>query len=365
MNGKLIQVERGKTRSSNLELYRIMCMIMIVAHHYVVNSGLSKGIMLDNPTISNSLYLWIFGMWGKTGINCFLMITGYFMCKSQITLRKFLKLMLQICFYNVIIFLVFLVVGRETITPVRLTTLVIPIWGVTTSFVGCFILFWLTIPFWNILISHMTKRQHQLLLSLLIIFYSILPLLPTFPVDFNYVTWFGVIYLLASYIRLYPHRIFSHTRLWGFTSIASIFMAILSVYVMFRFKGEHHHFFVSDSNKFLAVAVAVSTFLWIKNINIPYSRLINTIGASTFGVLLIHANCDAMRQWLWKDTVNCVGHYNLPIWQLIGFSIGVVLSIFITCIIIDFIRIKVIEEPFFRWFDKKQRFVKLTRFLTE
>ncbi len=29
-----------KTRSSNLELYRIVCMIMIVAHHFVVNSGL-------------------------------------------------------------------------------------------------------------------------------------------------------------------------------------------------------------------------------------------------------------------------------------------------------------------------------------
>ena len=27
-------------RSSNLELYRIVCMLMIVAHHYAVNSGL-------------------------------------------------------------------------------------------------------------------------------------------------------------------------------------------------------------------------------------------------------------------------------------------------------------------------------------
>ena len=27
-------------RSSNLELFRIFCMILIVAHHFVVNSGL-------------------------------------------------------------------------------------------------------------------------------------------------------------------------------------------------------------------------------------------------------------------------------------------------------------------------------------
>lgn len=343
VDNQAYKIGGGKTRSSNLEFYRIICMLMIVAHHYVVNSGLSKGIMLDNPTSCNSLFFWIFGMWGKTGINCFLMITGYFMCRSHITLRKFLKLMLQICFYNVIIYFIFLLCGMESVTPLRLIKLVMPIWGVSTSFVGCFILFWLTIPFWNILVNHMTKRQHQLLLSLLLLFYSILPLIPTFPVDFNYVSWFGVIYLIASYIRLYPHPVFQKTHLWGLASIASVLMAIASVYVMFRFKGEHHHFFVSDSNKFLAVAVAVSTFLWMKNINISYSKWINTIGAASFGVLLIHANSDAMRQWLWKDTIDCVGHYDADFYWL--YAIGCVLIIYAVCTIIDIIRIKTIETP--------------------
>lgn len=31
---------RGGVRSSNIELFRILSMLMIVAHHYVVNSGL-------------------------------------------------------------------------------------------------------------------------------------------------------------------------------------------------------------------------------------------------------------------------------------------------------------------------------------
>ena len=29
-------------------------------------------------------------MFGKTGINCFTLLTGYFMVKSNITLKKFL-----------------------------------------------------------------------------------------------------------------------------------------------------------------------------------------------------------------------------------------------------------------------------------
>ncbi len=48
-----------KIRSSNLELYRIICMLMIIAHHFVVNSGLTlpEGPMMSNPTDVNTLFL--------------------------------------------------------------------------------------------------------------------------------------------------------------------------------------------------------------------------------------------------------------------------------------------------------------------
>ena len=97
--------------------------------------------------------------------------------------------------------------------------------------------------------------------------------------------------------------------------------------------------------KILAVVVAVSSFLWFKNIDIVYSKLINSIGASTFGVLLIHANSDAMRQWLWIDTVNCVGHYDLPPLQLTIYIISSTTIVFIVCIMIDKFRFILIEKP--------------------
>lgn len=75
----------GKVRDSNIELYRIITMLFIIAHHYVVNSGL---ISADGPIYSDisswrSIFLLLFGAWGKTGINCFVLITGYYMCKSK------------------------------------------------------------------------------------------------------------------------------------------------------------------------------------------------------------------------------------------------------------------------------------------
>lgn len=92
--------------------------------------------------------------------------------------------------------------------------------------------------------------------------------------------------------------------------------------------------------------------MFFKNIQVKNNRVINTIAASTFGVLLIHANSDTMRQWLWKDLLDVVGHYNSSLMPL--YALGCVLAIFIVCVLIDIIRINLIEKPFFRWWDKHE-----------
>lgn len=348
-----------KPRSSNLELYRIVCMLMIVAHHYVVNSGVASadGPLQSDFTSGNSIFLTLFGAWGKTGINCFLMITGYFMCTSKITLRKFIKLMGQIYLYKLLIFPIFLATGYETLSAFRIIKLAMPFWGFSDGFTSCFIIFWLTIPFLSIFVQNMTKRQHELLLLLTLGVYTLLGSIPTFDVRFNYITWFGIIFFIASYIRMYPLPIFDKKKFWGWMTLLSVLLACASVLGLRLLFGERTgigYYFLSDSNKFFAVAVAICSFLWFKNMNIKYSKVINAFGAGTFGVLLIHANSNAMRQWLWKDTVDVIGHYTtLPLGQLILFSIGVVLTIFIVCNLIDQLRIATVEKWFFNWYDRK------------
>lgn len=345
-----------KPRSSNLELYRIVCMLMIVAYHFVVNSGLSDQIQ-NAPTSLKSIFLLLFGAWGKVGINCFLMITGYYMCTSRITLRKFVKMMAQIYFFKFVLFVPLYLIGYESLTMVRLLKLLTPVSGLGTSnFVGCFIVFWLTIPFLNILIRNMTKRQHELLILLSLLVYTVCGTIPHFDVPLNYITWFGIVYFIASYIRLYPNSVFDRKTMWGWLTIMSVALALLSIVGMQYLFGKTMgrpaaHFFIVDCNKVFAVAVAVSSFLWFKNMKIRYSKVINAIGASTFGVLLIHANSDAMRQWLWYDLINCIGHYSLSLGSLVLYSLGVVLAIFVVCSILDQLRCKFLEIPFLRWYD--------------
>ena len=96
----IVENKRGGQRESGIELFRITSMLVIVAHHYIVNSGVMDAVNEVNAVTGSSLFALLFGWGGKTGINCFVLITGYFMCTSRITLKKFLKLLLEIEFYN-------------------------------------------------------------------------------------------------------------------------------------------------------------------------------------------------------------------------------------------------------------------------
>lgn len=339
---------RKKIRSSNLELYRIIVMLLIVAHHYVVNSGLFETIMNSPMTVSSSVMI-LFGAWGKTGINCFVLITGYFMCKSSFTWQKLLKLYLQITFYTLIIYGIFCITSHEVLSIRNILSKLWPVKSIANGFVSCFLIFYLFIPFLNVFLNNLGKSYHLRLIILLLFSFSLLPSIPGFSLTFNYVGWFIVLYLIGSYIRSYGVNIKVSHSFWGWLTLISIFIAsicVLSITYL-KHKGYIHslspYFLIHDSNKILSLAIAVSSFMYFKDLKIPHSRLINAIGGATFGVLLIHANSDAMRSWLWRETVDCVGNYSDDAIWTSTYAIGCVLVIFIVCAGIDWFRGKFIE----------------------
>lgn len=107
---------------------------------------------------------------------------------------------------------------------------------------------------------------------------------------------------------------------------------------------------MADSNKLLPFLIALSSFMWFKDLRIPYSKLINVIGGATFGVLLIHANSNTMRQWLWRETVDCMGHYAGSLLWIVGYAVISVLIIFIVCAGIDWFRSRYLEPCYMPWF---------------
>lgn len=125
------------------------------------------------------------------------------MCKSQITLRKFLKLFLQIFFYNIVITAIFMIAGYEPISVKSIVKNAWPIMDIGKSFTSSYLLFYMFIPYLNILIANIERRSHGQLIMLCLLIYSLLGQVPFIDVRMSYVSWFCVLYFIASYIRLY------------------------------------------------------------------------------------------------------------------------------------------------------------------
>ena len=158
--------------------------------------------------------------------------------------------------------------------------------------------------------------------------------------------------IVAAYIRLYPKKWYSDNYTVSICLIVSVILSWISVVVLafICFKTgkeiQNCYYFVSDSNKLLALSTAVFSFLFFDNIKMKYHKFINVVAASTFGVLQIHTSSDTMRTWLWKTVCDNVGAYDTSHW-LLHVVVCVVMVFF--CVYIDrYCENKYFGGPFFR-----------------
>lgn len=351
-----------KVRESNIELFRIIAMLLVVLHHFVLHSGF--GDMYDMSHITaNMVLLQMFGAFGKFGINCFTVITGYYMIKSNWKLKKFLKLYLEILFYNFGINLLLLMCGyQDSFTPRYIIThIFLNIFSLDSSYPATMLMMYLLIPFMNLLAKHMSKKQYLWLLSLLLFGYSIIS---TFSIINNvgdYISWLCIVYMVGGYIRLYPCKLFESKWIAGLSAFISIGLMLASIVVV-DFVGVKlgfdNYYEMCGVNKILPLIGSVSLFVLFLNIHIKPSRIINCIASATFGVYLIHDNNGIMRQWLWKDFLHNTTYYDKS--YLIPYMLGVVLAIFAVCVIIDLVRQYLLEKPIFKLYDKIEPKMKKT-----
>lgn len=224
-----------------------------------------------------------------------------------------------------------------------------PIKSVSDDFSSCFLLFYLCIPFLNILVHNMNKRQHQLLMALCLFIYTILGTTTKIHITMNYVTWFCILYFISSYIRIYGINYEDVKMKWGWLSIFSIVISVSSVLVLSTIVNTpgREFIFVSDSNHIMAVISSICLFMYFKDLQIKNSAFINKVASCMFGVLLIHANSDTMRRWLWCETLDNVGWFQTD--YAVFHALVSVTVIFIICVIIDIIRQKFVEKPFLNY----------------
>lgn len=295
-----------ESRCSNIELFRIILMVFIISHHYVVNSGLTEMYSFDNVT-SNMIFLQFVGGWGKTATDCFLLITGYYTCvQEKANYKKWINLCVEVFFYGFVINLLFLIFKY---TPLGIFELIKGMIGLPVilnlktgedSFISLYLVLFLLIPYINKLIKNLSSKEYkQLLLILLAVFSFKSTFMGT---NWEGVSWYVTVYLIGAYLRLHPIKWDNFKYGFALSSIL-IFMASLNIIIvditMAKFqRGIHFYHFIAQANSCGSILIAIFLFIMFKNIKVKQSKIINRIASTTLGVLLIHANSGIMRQFL-------------------------------------------------------------------
>lgn len=222
-----------KNRQSNIELYRIVLMLLIIASHYVSQSGLlaPNGPIYANPISSASLFLLILGAWGRIAVNGFVLITGYFMCQKTAKYEKLASLFFEMMFYRIVISIVLWTSGYASISLQELFNVLIPIRVISDGFISEYLVFYLFIPYLNILVNCLNKKMHFLLIMLCLFTYTFFGTFkPVFVVVMNKVSWFCVVYFIGAYLYKYPQLYTNNNKKKvGKLMLASIALCIISV----------------------------------------------------------------------------------------------------------------------------------------
>lgn len=350
-------VSNDYKRQSNFELLRIFAMLFIIGHHFSVHSGF---VFSDSSISIERVWLQFISMGGKLGIDLFIMISGYFLIKVQsIKISKEVKLWLIMFTYSVGIYLVFFFTHKvPSFDGQYFLCCLFPVasnqWGFATNY---FILF-LLVPLINKALNNIDRKTYRNYLILFFILWSVLPTLTGFFVIFNAtyglsdLLWFIYLYAFAGYIRLYfdvkKHKPYFYFSIALCSSIFILIFFILmnkSATYPLNFSDQADYFY--KPQYITCFIVAVFIFLFFASLNMRYSKIINIIASSVFGVYLIHDNF-LMRTKLWMGIIHGTDYqYSL---KIIPYSIGVVIIIFCVCSIIELIRIYLIEKPYMKFF---------------
>lgn len=332
-----------KQRDMNFELLRIIAMLLIVALHYITHSGLEKRLELYSFN-----YIWIDAVkaLAMISVNLYVLITGYYMIKSKMKIKKVLYIWVLTLFYSIVMLVASMILGRKPQLVIMIKSF-LPFSAGIYWFVTAYIALYILIPFINRLVLNLNKNQYQLLL--VILFGIIVVVKSIFPdntyiepsINGNHVSWLIYVYMLGGYIRLYWNRKINKKLCFTIPLLIAIVIAIVRT-IARKYFGINMNRLLQSINilNFISMMCFFLYFKEVKITNEKINHIIGKIASSIFAIYLIHNNPN-FRPLLWRKVMGGFELVNTPF--LVLHFLVVVIGIFLISVVIDLIRRKIFD----------------------
>lgn len=349
-------------RDSRFELLRTVAILLIILHHLMLHVAIDDYSGISINRLVSQYYL----LGGKLGVNCFLLITGYFGLKAKFKVSKALRVEVQVVTYTVFFLLFTVLVNPSVIGMKSVLMSVAPTTFGAYWYITAYMALYLLSPFLNRVIESSSQKNYRYLLIILLFMESIAPTVLRQRHWANDVIWFSTMYLLGAYINKYQDSFFAFVKhkQWLVLTIAlsvltwglSAGLLVLSQ-VKASFERYVNVFALSNYSTFILL-MSVTLFMYFATMDGFYNKRINGLAANTLGVYLIQSNPFVATYFLWPTLKNLEFH-TLWLWPLLALVIS--FGVYIICTLIEYVRRTIAKKMTFMncVYDKLDAFISL------
>ena len=341
-------------RQSNIELLRLVCMFFIVIHHIIIHA-LPLAPSFSREVMFNAILIDMFDSLVLCAVPVFVLISGYFGINAKV--KGLLNFYIQCAFYSGLLYLIYLLV---TGLPINRWCIYNTLFPITNNadlwFVECYFMLYLISPLLNKCIDHLSKREFQLGLFVLIavnLYYGWYLQRPSSNINGLNLYNFVFLYFIGRYIA--KHVDLSNIRKIRIGSICTFVLgsALLGLlpYInaqlgllpdwspILEYRAYNHPLLLVNSIALLLLFLTIHF----------ESRSINWLAASAFSIYLIHEN-SYIRDWWYELAANIIDIPGTPIrWLLIPV---IAILIMLICLLVDKVRM-LITNPLVNYATKK------------
>lgn len=336
----------NQSRNSNIELLRIICMLLLVAHHFSYHGKL----YLSTNSFIRTFSL-LFCPLGKICYVIFIVISCYFLVDAKWKSKRFFKIWLEVLFYNIILDLIIVIInGFNGIETIRMFAGgLFPMIGNSHGFASSYLSFIVVLPILKIIQDNINFKQQKyfvVILAIIQIGSWILEMISGFNAGIkSELLLFTFMYFLIYYLK---NKDIIHNFI---AKKSNYYVALFMIFLIYGFEYivwylsvkynnimvQYLHNFISNQCSPLNIISAFLVVLLVILIPVNNNKIINKLATGTFGVLLIHDH-NYFRQLLWDNIVMKTKIlYSNGFVFMLKFII-IVVMIYVICSIIDIFR---------------------------
>lgn len=339
-------------RLAGLDILRSLAMFMVVVLHYLDKGDLL--VDLSTPDMGSLQHVaWILETLCIVAVNVYMLISGFFMCKSNFKLSRLIGLWIQLECYSVGIGILPILLGwmpEQTVNVYYLLGLVFPVSMGHYWFMTAYIYMYILFAFIGPALRNMEKRQFQIaiggLLVVLSLVKSLLPVHLEMDKQGYDCLWYLCVFLVGAYIRKYGIAFLQKRRnciflyLGGCGLIYGISLMVRGIYLQ---TGSLSYILTNcyNYNHILNLITAIGLFGLFAGLQARESlgRFFGRLAPYVLGVYLVHENQGIRYEWQKYFGSGQVSN----VVQLILTTIAAALVVFVVGVAIEWCRKKVIH----------------------